>query len=97
MTDMTPAQPELTVRLLSFPESNGKRNWTALLVRTHPWDGLIGNCGGITVARGELWNRVAYEAECTRFLIGERDTQPDVLDYGDDIETPEQWGGESHG
>lgn len=52
-------QPKLTVRLTSFPESNGKRNWTALMVREEPWDGLIGNCGGITVARGELWNRVA--------------------------------------
>lgn len=90
-------QPRLTVRLTSFPESNGKRNWTALLVRVDPWDGLIGNCGGITVDRGELWNRVAYEAERARFLIGERDTEPHILDYGDDIETPEQWAGEVRG
>lgn len=90
-------QPLLTVRLQSFPESNGKRNWTALLVRTEPWDRLIGNCGGITVARGELWNRVAYEAERTRFLIGERDTEPFILDYGDDICTPEEWAGEVRG
>lgn len=91
------AQPRLTVRLQSFPESNGKRNWTALLVRVDPWGGLIGNCGGITVARGELWNRVAYEAECAKLLIGERDTEPHILDYGDDIETPEQWAGEVRG
>ncbi len=70
-----PGQPRLTVRLVSFAESNGKRNWTALLVRAEPWDGLIGNCGGITVARGELWNRVAYEAERTKFLIGELNGQ----------------------
>jgi len=38
-------QPRLTVRLTSFPESNGKRNWTALLVRVEDWNGLIGNCG----------------------------------------------------
>lgn len=88
------AQPELTVRIRSFPESNGRRNWTAMLVRKEPWDGLPGNCGGITVAHSEFWNRVAYEAERTRFLIGERDTEPFILDYGDDIETPEQWGGE---
>jgi len=50
-------QPRLTVRLTSFPESNGKRNWTALLVRVDAWGGLIGNCGGITVDRGEFWNR----------------------------------------
>jgi hypothetical protein len=91
----TAQQPRLTVRLTSFPESNGKRNWTALLVRVDPFDGLVGNCGGISLARGELWNRVAWEAECARFLIGERDTEPFILDYGDDIETPEEWSGES--
>lgn len=90
-------QPRLTVRLQSFPESNGKRNWTALLVRVDAFDGLIGNCGGITVAHGELWNRVAYEAERARFLIGERDTEPWILDYGDDIKTPAEWAGEVHG
>lgn len=89
-------QPQLTVRLTSFPESNGRRNWTALLIRTDPeWRGLIGNCGGITIDRGEYWNRVAYEAECARFLIGERDTEPYILDYGDDIQTPDEWKGET--
>ena len=87
-------QPRLTVRLCSFPESNGKRNWTAMIVRKEPWDGLVGNSGGITVARGEYWNQVAYEAERARYLLGERDTEPFILDYGDDIETPEQWKGE---
>lgn len=90
-------QPRLTVRLSSFPESNGKRNWTAMLVRVDAWNGLIGNCGGITVARGELWNRVAYEAECARLLIGERNTEPHILDYGDDIKTPDEWAGEVRG
>lgn len=87
-------QPRLTVRLTSYPESNGKRNWTALFVRTEPFDGLVGTSGGITIARGELWNRVAYEAERAKFLIGERDTEPFILDYGDDIHTPEEWAGE---
>lgn len=91
-----PAQPRLKVRLTAFPESNGKRNWTALLVREEKWDGLVGNCGGVSLARGELWNRVAWEAECARYLIGERDTEPFILDYGDDIETPDQWPGETH-
>lgn len=89
------AQPKLTVVIRSFPESNGKRNWTAMLVRVDGFDKLIGNAGGITIARGELWNRVAYEAECTRLLIGERDTEPHILDYGDDIKTPEEWKGET--
>lgn len=97
LTAAPSAQPRLTVRVQSFPESNGKRNWTALLVRVNPWDGLIGNCGGITIARGELWNRVAYEAERAKLLIGERDSEPDVLDYGDDITTPDQWAGEVRG
>ena len=90
-------QPRLTVRLTSFPESNGKRNWTALLVRADAWDGLVGNCGGVSLARGELWNRVAYHAECARLLIGERHTEPHILDYGDDINTPEEWKGEVQG
>ncbi len=91
------AQPRLTVRLTSFPESNGKRNWTALLVRVDAWGGLVGNCGGITIDRGECWNRVAYEAERAKLLIGERDTEPNIMDYGDDIRTPEEWAGEVRG
>lgn len=87
-------QPELTVVINSYPESNGKRNWTAQIRRVEPWDGLIGNAGGITVGRGEYWNRVAYAAEEARYLLGLRDTEPWILDYGNDIETPEQWQGE---
>lgn len=90
-------QPKLKVWLTKFPESNGKTNWTALLVREEKWDGLVGNCGGISLARGELWNRVAYEAECAKYLLGQRDTEPYILDYGDDIKTPEEWKGETHG
>lgn len=93
--DREDAQPKLKVVVCSFPESNGKRNWTALLLREQPWEGLAGNCGGITLAYGELWNRVAYEAERTKFLLGMRDTEPFILDYSVDIETPEQWLGET--
>jgi hypothetical protein len=90
-----PHQPRLKVVLTSYPESNGKTNWTALLKREDPaWDGLPGNSGGITLARGELWNRVAYEAERTKFLLGLRDREPFILDYGDDIKTPDEWAGE---
>ena len=87
-------QPKLKVVLTSYPESNGKRNWTAMFKRVEKFDGLIGSWGGITIAHGELWNRVAYEAERARFLLGERDTEPYILDYGDDIKTPEEWKGE---
>ena len=65
-----------------------------MLMRVDRWDGLASNCGGITIAHGEFWNRVAYEAERALFLIGGRDTEPCVLDYADDITTPEQWSGE---
>ena len=87
-------QPKLTVIIRSFPESNGKRNWTALLIRVEEWNGLVGSCGGIVIDRGECWNRVAYAAERAKLLIGERDTEPNILDYGDDITTPDDWEGE---
>lgn len=85
---------ELTVIVRQYPESNGRRNWTAMFVRKEKFDGLIGNGGGITIERGEHWNRVAYAAERARFLLGERNTEPFILDYGVDIPTPEGWRGE---
>lgn len=89
------SQPKLEVVIRSFPESNGKQNWTAQLIRADKsWEGLVGNCGGITIARSEFWNRVAYEAERTRFLLGQRITEPCILDYSEDIRTPEEWVGE---
>lgn len=92
-TPQPPAQQPLTVTIRSYPESNGKRNWTALLLRTTPWDGLIGNGGGITIAYGERWNRVAYEAERARVLLGERVSEPDILAYCKDVATPDEWTG----
>lgn len=89
-------QPEFTVRLVSYPESNGKRNWTAQFVRKGGFDGLVGTGVGITFSHGELWNRVAFDFERARFLLGERDTEPFILDYGNDITTPDQWAGESN-
>lgn len=86
-------QPLITVRIVSFPESNGKRNWTAMFVRIVPWDGLLSNSGGITIARSEYWNRVAYDAERARFLLGERTTEPRILHYSKDVKTPEEWSG----
>lgn len=86
-------QVELTVVLWSFPESNGKRNWTAMFKRKEKWDGLVGNAGGITIDRGECWQRVAYHAEQARFLLGERSTEPCILAYGKDVNTPEEWTG----
>lgn len=88
------SQVELKVVIQSFPESNGRRNWTAMFKRTTPFKGLVGNGGGITIARGEQWNRVAYQAERARVLLGERVTEPDILAYGEDVATPQEWKGQ---
>lgn len=88
--------PELFVTIKSYPESNGKRNWTAAIERVERVKNmLIGTAGGVCVqgGRGELWNRVAYAAEHARVLLGLRKSEPDILEYGDDVKTPEEWKG----
>lgn len=89
-------QPALKVTLRAYPESNGKRNWTAAIERVERVkDMLIGTNGGSPVqgGRGEYWNRVAYAAEEARVLLGLRQTEPDILAYGDDVMTSEEWKG----
>lgn len=86
---------ELKVVLFKMPESNGKRNWQAYFKRKNDPDfnGLVGSMGGICISWGECWNRVAYEAERARFLIGDRSNEPNLMQYGDDVNTPEEWKG----
>lgn len=69
-------QPELTVWYGSMPETNGKANWTAVLHRK-------GECmsTGITIDRSEYPDRVRYEADSMRYLIGELPDEPDILAY----------------
>ncbi|MDT9874097.1 DUF551 domain-containing protein [Enterobacter cloacae] len=69
-------KPELTVWYGSMPETNGKTNWTATLHRKgqHPWE-------GITIDRSEYPDRVLYEADRMRHLIGELADEPDILAY----------------
>lgn len=71
--------PELTVWYGSMPETNGKANWTAMLHRKgqHPW-------GGITIDCSEHPDRVRYEADRMRHLIGELSDEPDILAYDAD-------------
>lgn len=88
------AQHRLTVVLHSFPESNGRTNWTAMFKRVEPFKGLRGSAGGVTIDRGECWNRVAYHAERARVLLGERVSEPDLREYGDDVKTPQEWKGQ---
>ncbi|OQS40592.1 hypothetical protein [Chromobacterium haemolyticum] len=74
------AQPEssaaLTVWYGSMPESNGKANWTAIL---HRKDGCLSE--GFTLERSEYPGRVRYEADRVRYLIGELEIEPSILDY----------------
>ncbi|MDS7862029.1 hypothetical protein PTQ38_26815 [Klebsiella michiganensis] len=69
-------KPELTVWYGAMPETNGKTNWTAILHREgqHPWE-------GITIDRSEYPDRVRYEADRMRHLIGELADEPDILAY----------------
>jgi hypothetical protein len=61
----------------SMPESNGKSNWTAIL---HNGD----IASGITLDRSEYPDRVRYEADRARWLIGELAEEPFILDYDAD-------------
>lgn len=72
---------DLAVWYGSMPESNGKTNWTAILYRKNP-GGFLGGIGdGYTIARSEYPDRVRYEADRVRHLIGELKEPPFILDY----------------
>lgn len=73
-------RPELTVWEGAMPESNGKSNFTAVLMRkgAHLFDGIS---GGMTISRSEYPDRVRYEADCVRWLIGELKEEPCIVDY----------------
>lgn len=77
------ARPDLTVWCGPMPESNGKSNFTAILMRKGAglFDGIS---SGITIARSEYPDRVRYEADRMRYLIGELESEPDILAYDPD-------------
>ena len=75
-------KPELTVWEGAMPESNGKSNFTAILNRADA-EGLD-KFGGFTIARSEYPDRVRYEADCVRHLIGELAERPCITDYDAD-------------
>lgn len=72
-------RPRLSVWYGSMPESNGKSNWTAIIYRE-------GECisEGICIDRSEYPERTLYEADKMRYLIGELDVEPWILDYDSD-------------
>lgn len=73
-----PAVPSLSVVCGPMPETNGKSNFTAILCR----DGNVSD--GFTIARSEYPDRVQYDADCVRFIIGELSERPNLLDYDGD-------------
>ncbi len=74
-----PAAPELTVWEGAMPESNGKSNFTAVLHRKDS-KGLDLFTDGFQFERSEYPDRVRYEADFMRWLIGEREVKPELWD-----------------
>ncbi|GAA0437150.1 hypothetical protein ACFOY5_10895 [Massilia aurea] len=74
-------RPKLTVWYGSLPESNGKMNFTATLLRAGK---TIMDGGEYTFDTSEYPDRVRYSADCMRHLIGELANEPDILDYDDE-------------
>jgi hypothetical protein len=77
--------PELTVWEGAMPESNGKSNFTAVLHRKDS-KGFDLFTDGFQFARSEYPDRVKYEADFMRWLIGEREVKPELLGDGYDFD-----------
>jgi hypothetical protein len=69
---------ELSVWYGKLPESNGKSNWTAILHRKGE-SPVFGDY--MTIDCSEYPDRVRYEADRMRYLIGEIVEEPFILDY----------------
>lgn len=78
------AAPSLAVWFGPMPESNGKANWTAILHR----DDISAS---FTIERSEHHDRVRYEADRVRYLIGELAEEPDILAYDANMLSPAGW------
>lgn len=79
---VTPIPVEMTVWVGTMPESNGKTNHTVILHR-------VGQSimDGITIHVSEYPGRAAYEADELRYLIGELENEPCILEYDTDFKT----------
>lgn len=73
---------ELAVWCGPMPESNGRQNWTAVLYRKA--NGIFGE-GHMCIEQSEYPDRVRYEADRLRYLIGERENEPDILKYDEKL------------
>ena len=74
-------RPRLSVWFGEMPESNGRKNWTASLHRT----GDDPHFNGFCFARSEYPDRVKYEADRMRWIIGQSKKRPDILDYDEHL------------
>jgi len=77
------AKPDLTVWYGAMPESNGKSNFTATLMRKGA--DFFGT-DHYTFSRSEYPDRVRYEADFMSYLIGERAERPEMWDKGYDFD-----------
>jgi hypothetical protein len=80
--DEAPAAPAPKLRVFygPMPESNGKHNYTVILYRDNGND-VLDLADGITIERSEYPDRVRYEADRVRYLLGELTESPNILDY----------------
>ncbi len=79
---MSDVRPLLTVWYGKMPESNGRENWTATIRRVNPTDKWGQE---FCFARSEYPDRVRYEADRMRWIIGELAERPDILAYDADL------------
>lgn len=77
--DLALARRQLTVWEGAMPESNGRSNFTAVLHRKDS-KGLDAFTDGFQFSRSEYPDRVRYDADFMRWLIGERVDNPDMWD-----------------
>lgn len=69
-------KPELEVWCNAMPESNGKKNYTAILIRKG------GNLhDGMTIDRSEYPGRTRWAADRVAWLIGQREDRPCMTEY----------------
>lgn len=69
-----------------LPESNGQTNWTAILYKDN--GGRFDFTNGFTLAQSEYKDRVRYDADCVRHILGELADQPDILAYDSELMEP---------
>lgn len=78
----------LKVWIGEMPESNGKTNYTAILYTDDITEGM-------TIARSEYPDRVRYEADQVRWLIGQRAERPCIVEYDSEKHSgykgPKEW------